>query len=103
MTPDKILRAGILRTSLAAMAMLTLAGCNPMLPPPKPDLGPEQPACEKAADADPNIKALYVQMATAPVPQNFKEGYNTARNKYIRECVRTRSGLPAGGVEPVKK
>jgi hypothetical protein len=82
--------------------MLVLAGCNPIVPP-RLDLGPQQPACEKAADTDPTVKALYVQMVTAPVPQNFQAGYNVARDKYIRECVRTRSGLPAGGVEPVNK
>ena len=96
MTPVRILRTGI-----AATAMIMLAGCTAMLPPPKPNLGPDQPACEKAADADPNIKALYVQMATAPVPQNFQDGYRAARGKYIRDCIRVRSGLPIGGVEPV--
>ena len=40
-------------------------------------------------------------MATAPVPQNFQDGYRAARGKYIRDCIRVRSGLPIGGVEPV--
>jgi hypothetical protein len=97
MTSDQTLRAGV-----AAMAMLVLAGCTPILPP-RLDLGPFQGACEKAADADPNIKQLYVQMVTAPVPQNFQENYNVVRGKYVRECVRTRAGLPTGGVEPVNQ
>jgi hypothetical protein len=97
MTSDQTLRAG-----LAAMAMLMLAGCN-LMPSPRPDLGPSQGACEKAADADPNIKQLYVQMVTAPVPQNFRENYNAVRGKYVRECVRKRAGLPTGGVESVNQ
>jgi hypothetical protein len=96
MTPDQTLRAG-----LAAMAMLVLAGCTPMLPKPGPDLGPWQKTCESDADADPNIKVLYVQMVTAPVPQVFKDNYTAARSTYVRDCVRIRGGLPIGGVQPV--
>lgn len=82
-------------------ALLLLAGCASFLPE-RAAVGTPERACEDAADADPQIHQLYVQMATAPVPQNFAGPYNAARNNFIRKCVRVRAGLPPGGVEPVQ-
>jgi hypothetical protein len=82
---------------------LVLSGCGLFDADPKSAPGTPQRTCEDAADTDPKVRNFWSNAGSNANPIDFTEEYKSKREDAIRECLRIRSGRPAGGVEKVIK
>ena len=83
---------------LVLLAVVMVSGCS-LFEPPKSAPGTTARLCEDAADADPKLRDYWATTPSNTPPSDFTDDYRHARQGLIADCLRIRSGRPAGGVE----
>jgi len=87
---------------LLALAGCSVSGCS-LIEPPKSPPGSAQRQCEDAADADPRVRDYFGTIPSNTAPLSFTDDYRAFRARVVSDCLRVRSGRPAGGVERLVK